>query len=85
MVFTVGLTEQYENYIDTDENVGKGKGGSVWHTRQDAQYYLDKTGQSDYSVYGVYADWYEDAEVTENEWRALTHEAKLFRLEPIPT
>lgn len=81
MIFTVGRTKGYEKYMDEDPKPGKGEGGSVWETREEAERYLEETGQSDYSVYGVLAYWdTETAAVEGVTWRSLTRPADLVRL-----
>lgn len=83
MIYTVGKTEVYEDYMAKDKNPEKAKGGSVWRTRDDARGYLLESKQDKtFSVYGVEADWEKDTEPTlEGKWRALTRKARLVKLE----
>lgn len=81
LIYTVGRRDIYESYLDADLSAAKAKGGSVWRTREEAQSYLEATRQSDYSVFGVVADWNRDTEfVLRAKWRALTKNAYLVRL-----
>ena len=57
LVYTLGRTSVYDPYIVSDPNAGKRKGGSVWRTREDAETYRWAYQLSDFSVYGVAAEW----------------------------
>lgn len=83
LIYTVGKTEVYGDYMAKDKNPEKAKGGSVWRTRDDARGYLLETKQDKtFSVYGIEADWDKDTEPTlEGQWRALTRKARLIKLE----
>ena len=86
MIYTVGKTEVYEDYMAKDKNPEKAKGGSVWRTKDDARGYLFSTKQDKtFSVYGIEADWEKDTEAVQGDppptWRALTKSAKLVKLE----
>lgn len=79
MIYTIGWKLGYENYIDTDKNPRKRKGGSVWRTRKEARKYAAKG----YRVYGVDAVWNKDTKVDKNSygaWHELKRNAKLIRL-----
>lgn len=82
LIYTVGKTEVYEDYLAKDKHPEKAKGGSVWRTKDDARGYLLKTKQDKtFSVYGIEADWDKDTEPTlEGQWRALTRKAWLIKL-----
>ena len=82
MVYTVGKTEVYEDYIAKDSNPEKAKGGSVWRTKDDARNYLLGTSQDKtFSIYGIEADWEKDTEaVLGSPWRALTRKARIVRI-----
>ena len=84
MIFTVGRTAGYERYLDSPDGVKKGIGGSVWRFYKDAYCYLEATNQlAEYTVYAVDADWFKDTEEVKgssDSIRALTKEAKLYRV-----
>jgi hypothetical protein len=87
MIYTVGQTDIYEEVWSRGVNPGKkGKsedciGGSVWKTREEAQAYLDKHPNLEYSIYGVDADWDKDTEPSEREWHNLLIDSPLVRLD----
>jgi len=62
MIFTVGLKENYDQYIDSEPKPSKAAGGSVWRYYGEARRYLDATSQSEFDVYAVDADWNVDVE-----------------------
>jgi hypothetical protein len=83
MIYTIGRTAAYEqNFreLPVVEKLGRTpdyQGGSVWKTREDAQ----KECPSDYSVYGVEADWEQDTEPSkEGSWHDLLKTSKLVKL-----
>jgi hypothetical protein len=97
MIFTIGHTENYLRAFQeaADEGtklkkIGRREkiegtfysGGSVWQTRDDAQMFLDERGMSEYSVWGVLADW--DIETVPNVEKAyhdLLVDSELVMLE----
>jgi len=81
MIFTVGDRQEYEAYIDEDENPMKRKGGSVWRFWREAHDFLVRTGQEElFGIYAVEADWRDDAVPTGFEWKTLNRDAKLVRI-----
>jgi len=82
MIFTIGRTDIYEQYLDTDLNPRKSHGGSVWPSLVTARNYLTQAQLFEFSVYGVDADWDMDTIIEEDqEYRSLTRVAKLLRIE----
>ena len=92
MIFTVGRTEAYEQYLNTDdqpEKLGKGLdrlenpygGGGVCGSADEAQRYLNNNGHADYSVYGLIADLQSDSEQIPGEpYRRLLRNARIVRV-----
>jgi hypothetical protein len=84
MIFTVGRTAGYEQYIDNPGGAKKGIGGSVWRFYKGAYCYLEATNQlGEYTVYAVDADWFKDTEEvkgSDDSIRSLTKEAKIYRV-----
>jgi hypothetical protein len=96
MIFTIGRTESYEKNFKLLPNLEKlGRttdpvllkelgikepyyaGGSVWKTQKEAK----KNCPSDYSVYGVVADWKKDTVPTEDgDWNYLLVTSKLIKI-----
>ena len=84
MIFTVGHTENYEQYFVEYIDVPKlGRtdgypGGSVWESKEDAE----KHCPNGFSVYGVMSDWDNDTEPSEEgNWNDLLVDAKLIKLD----
>jgi hypothetical protein len=96
VIFTIGRTEAYEETFRlqyTPEKLGRiadpnllktlgikesyYSGGSVWKTPEDAK----KNCPSDYSVYGVLADWDKDTEPSrEGDWNDLLKTSILIKI-----
>ena len=87
MIYCIGITVNYERYIDEQNPcMKKGKtddyeGGSVWETQVDAQAYADYCCPPNvFSVYQVDADWEKDTEVVFGKcWHALLRNAEITR------
>lgn len=85
MIYTIGLQEVYEQALGRNPEVYKREGGSVWHSREDAQHYLDEADQDGlYRVYAVDAEWGTDTVQDHDGWASLTRDARLFRNEELP-
>ena len=83
MIYTIGRTVAYKkNFRDLPivEKLGRTPdyaGGSVWKTPEEAQRYCP----SDYSVYGVEADWEKDTVPSkEGRWHDLLKTSKIVKL-----
>ena len=83
MIYTIGRTAAYEqNFKDLPivEKLGREEGypgGSVWKTPEEALRHCP----SDYSVYGVEADWEKDTEPSkEGHWHDLLKTSKIVKL-----
>ena len=90
MTYTIGHTKSYLQYFEEQPyphpmKLGKRaddyEGGSIWKTESEAQAFLDKNGMSDYSVFGVEADWETDTELGEDGVHCLLKDAPLVILE----
>jgi len=80
MLYTVGETEKYEQYIKEQGTISKAVGGSVWSSKEAAQKYLKERGLlGKFTVYGIDAGW-NDTEYTGNPWRDLKIVAKIIEL-----
>ena len=83
MLYTLGLKDRYDSYIEADPDAAKGVTGSVWKTMEDVQAHFErnKSVLGSFAIYGVEADWETDTEVVPGEsWRALTRSGKLVKL-----
>ena len=82
MIFTIGKTDQYEPYIASDKDAAKAKGGTVWQSGLEAAEYLLSHDLSNFTIYGIDADWDMDVETDpENDrFYRLKRDAKLIRL-----
>lgn len=88
MIYTVGLADSYDKYIKDDSSPMKGKGGSAWRTREEAEKYLEDLGWGSYKAYGLVCDW-EDTKPIENyplgphkdcTYRKITKDVRLIQL-----
>lgn len=84
MLFTIGHTKSYLQYFEEQTTpLKKGKegdypGGSVWKTKEEAQYNCP----AEYSVFGVLADWDKDTEPSlEGTWNSLLISSELVKLQ----
>ena len=80
MIYTVGKVEIYEAYMDRDPDAAKGISGSVWETFEEAKAYRDLRAPA-FRLYGVEADWENDAKDIGEAFRYLTNPGKLFKLD----
>jgi len=83
MIYTLGLTESYERYFKEQSEPHKAVGGSVWRTEAEVEAFKRRRPLwlSDYSIYGVEADWERDTKPVEGaSWHELTRDAKLVKL-----
>jgi len=78
MLFTVGNTESYEDYFKRYKYPGKGVGGSVWQTQEEAQHHAPEG----FSVYGVKATWRVHTEIDPDGggWDRLVVKAPLVKI-----
>ncbi len=83
MIFTIGHTESYKQYLSKQEKCMKlgrtenYRGGSVWQTKEEAE----KFCPVDYSVYGLKADWNKDTEPNPNNcWSDLLYDREIVDL-----
>ena len=83
MIFTIGHTESYLCYFaeqGTPQKKGRCDGypgGSVWQTQEEAQKHVG----SEFSVFGVLADWDTETEQSqEGDWHDLLVDAELVLL-----
>lgn len=74
MIYTVGKKSIYEDYIKSNPNAAKAKGGSVWKSYQDAE----KFAGDGFAVYGVEAEW--DDTIQGERWNSLKEKGKLVKL-----
>lgn len=74
MIYTVGKKSIYEDYIKSDPNAAKAKGGSVWKSYQDAEKFV-KDG---FAVYGIEVDWTDT--IRGKKWNSLKENGKLVKL-----
>jgi len=82
MVYTVGRIDIYEPYLDSDPDAAKGKTGTVWKDYESVKRFCAaRSGMINFKIYLVEADWDNDTEeVPGEEYRELSHAAKLHRL-----
>lgn len=87
MIFTVGVTEQYERYFakqGVPQKKGRDeeyRGGSVWESLEAAQAVVDCDSTGKFSVYGVLADWDKDTVLSDSGFcHDLLRDADLIRL-----
>lgn len=85
MIYTIGKSEAYDQYIRTDPKAAKGVGGSVWKTRTQAEAYCklaNQTPNANFKVYGVKANWKKYTVYTAGEgWHDLIIPAQLVQLD----
>jgi hypothetical protein len=92
MIFTIGATKHYLKWhhkCQEDgvpfEKAGRSsdcEGGSVWQTREEAENYLIENNKSNFSVFGVDADWDLDTEPNENDsWNNLLVDSEIIILD----
>ena len=85
MIYTIGIKENYDKYIEEFSNPPAAKeiGGSVWETFDKVKLYLKATNQAGYGIYGVDADWDKDTKINKDSsksWRDLTKRAKIVKI-----
>lgn len=75
MIFTIGITENYDRYIVDFFPLEKAMGGSVWSSYADAQAFC----LPNQSVYGILADWEKDTQPNKEggPWNDLLIEARI--------
>ena len=76
MLYTLGKKEIYEERMASDEGLSKGISGSVWESFEKAKKYRDLKANK-FGLYGVLADWSEDAKDIGKDFRYLTKAGKL--------
>jgi len=83
MIYTVGLTEAYEQCFkeqDKPQKLGRTKdypGGSVWLTKEEAERHCTP----EFSVYGVVAHWEKDTVPSEDgDWHDLLVTSELRKV-----
>lgn len=80
MIYTVGRSDIYEEYIARDRYPRKAAGGSVWKNRNEAEEFAG----NGFNTYGVLARWGQDTEPVDElgaNWHALKKAAELVKLE----
>lgn len=79
MLFTVGITENYDRYLIENSSLEKAVGGSVWNSYAEAQAFC----LPNQSVYGILADWEKDTIPNKEggDWHDLTIQAKIVPVE----
>lgn len=92
MIYTVGHTKSYNQYLKEDDNPLKlGKcildngesysGGIVFKTKKVAEQYLKENNLNDYSVYGLDVAWNKhNVYKTESGYYALIYNTKIIDL-----
>lgn len=84
MIYTVGLRDNYERYLDNNPDLEKAAGGTVWKSFREVSEYLYGTPFGYlYNIYGVMADWETDTKESKVEgarFRDLTRDAKIVRI-----
>jgi hypothetical protein len=83
MIYTIGKTDLYEEYINSDPDAAKGRSGMVWETLDSTKEYMESSSVA-YRSFGIYmvdADWDSDTEIVDGEsWRVLNKSAKLIKI-----
>lgn len=88
MIYTVGIKENYDKYLEEFPGLEKEVGGSVWEFPELAARYIKNINyiaRKPYEVYGIEADWEFDTEIVKNclsspTFRSLKKRAKIIKL-----